>query len=72
MQGWISKRDDPYPSHFEALAYLLNACVSQDWQGSYETELVTTLSFLTVRTEAWLANYVVLQMALNRKLTHKS
>ncbi|KAK3944423.1 hypothetical protein QBC46DRAFT_374280 [Diplogelasinospora grovesii] len=47
-QGWIARRDDPIPSHHVAVAHLLNIAASQNWHGSFESDLVATLCFLAI------------------------
>jgi hypothetical protein len=44
LKGWIGRRDDHYPHHMRALAYLVNARASQDWEDSFERDLMITLT----------------------------
>jgi hypothetical protein len=48
IKGWIGKQDDHYPSHAEAIAHLLRATASQNWQDSFETEMRATLCAIVV------------------------
>lgn len=48
-QGWIGRGADVFPSHGEAIAYMLNAAATrQDWQGAFEAEITNTLLFIVI------------------------
>ncbi|KAK3357259.1 beta-lactamase/transpeptidase-like protein [Lasiosphaeria hispida] len=48
-QGWIGRGADFFPSHGEAMAYMLNAATaSRHWQGDFEAEIANTLLVLTL------------------------